>query len=71
MNLYTIFETKEREYNTLTLELTDLTGRILKQITVSNQQQIELQKENLSAGIYFYQMTGDKERLGNGKLVIK
>ena len=56
--------------NNASLILTDISGKVLKEIGISNTC-TELQKDALEAGLYFYQVFNNGTRIANGKLIIR
>ncbi len=53
-------------------ELYDVTGRLRSRITSVENNQLQLTRDNLSAGVYFFKITSaDKKKAGYGKLVIE
>lgn len=60
-----------KNYQKLELVLTDITGRVLQYQQVQHTNQIQVQRENLLSGIYIYQLKGDGELIGTGKLMLK
>lgn len=53
-------------------ELFDVTGRLRNRIALVENNQLQLQRDNLTAGIYFFKITSaDKKKTGYGKLVVE
>lgn len=63
------FENPKNEKRTLTLFNT--TGQVVQQTDNITTEQVKIEKENLSDGLYFYQLRTDKEVYATGKLMIK
>ena len=55
----------------LDLEIYDLMGRKLKTIVNNNSGSFQIQRDDLPAGIYVFQILADKKLIGNGKMVIR
>lgn len=58
-------------FQTIQIQIVDVSGRIVKVLEAQEQQQITIQRENLSQGVYFYQLIGDQELVHTGKLVVR
>lgn len=58
-------------YQELQLKVYDITGRDAIQYSSTGDNKIQIQKGNLSAGVYIYQLEGDGELINTGKMVIK
>ncbi|MEL6863561.1 MAG: T9SS type A sorting domain-containing protein [Bacteroidota bacterium] len=56
-------------FKELHLFLYDATGRLVKQVQ-SQEEYVVLHGEGLTTGLYFYQLEGDGQLLGNGKLMV-
>ncbi|GGF19446.1 hypothetical protein GCM10011383_33780 [Hymenobacter cavernae] len=52
-----------------TVELTDITGRLVRQMAVGNLSTLTIQRDNLKAGVYMLRLQGD--RVLNEKIVIE
>lgn len=59
-----------RDYQELQLKVFDIMGRVVLQ-DLSTSNKIQLQKGNLSQGVYIYQLEGDGELINTGKLIVK
>ncbi len=53
------------------LQVTDATGRVLKQIAIANQTRVEVQLEDLNSGFYFVQLLGADGIFATKKFVKK
>jgi hypothetical protein len=52
--------------------LFDVTGRLRNKIASVENNHLQLQRDNLTAGIYFFKITSaDKKKTGYGKLVVE
>jgi len=71
MTTSTRFEVTGEEYASLTLKVSDISGRLIKTISVDNQSYIRLTKQDLQAGVYFYQLQANDKRLKTGKLIVQ
>lgn len=59
------------EYSAITMEITDIQGKILAQYNLSkDENKITIDDLNLQNGIYFYTIKGDKQSLMTKKIVI-
>jgi photosystem II stability/assembly factor-like uncharacterized protein len=63
------FENSQNENHTLTLY--DLQGRIVRTITDITSDQVIIEKDNLTGGMYFFQLRTDKGVRATGKLAIE
>ena len=62
---------KGKTYESLSLDLYDVTGRKLRQINVQGQNTVQIERGDLSPGVYFYQLHGDAMRIDSGKLIVR
>ncbi len=51
------------------LNIYDIQGQKIRSIAVENNKQITIERNELPSGIYFYQLTDDKNTLATGKLI--
>jgi hypothetical protein len=58
-------------YNAINLVIYDITGREIRNIQANNEQQIQLQRGNLSQGVYLFRVEADNQVLETGKLIVK
>jgi len=65
----TIIQTNEK-LNNATLTIYNSLGQMVKQIKSIREQTITLQRDNLTSGIYFIQLTQDNKTLATDKLII-
>lgn len=66
----TILEIEGKAYQQLQLNIYDLTGKLLQQQSGSGRQ-IILQRKQLEAGMYIYQLEGDGTLLNTGKIIVR
>lgn len=67
----TTLEVTGKDYEQLELSVFDVAGRLVKTITSKEQNRIQLTKDEMTQGVYFYQLKGDDELINTGKLVIQ
>ena len=62
---------EDNNFTTLEVNIYNALGHLVK--TISNQQgnSIEVQRDNLPAGTYFYQLKSDQQLLHTGKLIVR
>ena len=65
----TRLEVDGKEYETLKLSVFDVTGRLVAEEKSVLTNTIQLQNNNLQAGIYFYRLEGDNQLINTGKLI--
>lgn len=65
----TIIFNSELKIQNAELKMYDVTGREVKQFTITNGQS-EIQRGNLQSGIYFYKMTSDSGMIAAGKIMV-
>lgn len=66
----TTLEVVGGDYKKLKLKIYDITGRnVLEYISTNNQ--IQIQRGNLSEGVYIYQLEGGEKLLNTGKLIVR
>ncbi len=58
-------------HSTFSVKLMDVAGRAIKHYHVDNRSKLQINRENLGAGIYIYQVEAGGQLLGTGKLVIR
>lgn len=63
-------ETQQHVEN-MQLSIYDGTGRLVRQVNNITTPTVTVDREGLSAGMYFYQLTGDNQQLANGKLIVE
>lgn len=61
----------QQPVNDMQLSVYDGTGRLVRQVNNINTSTVTIDREGLSGGLYFYQLTADQQLLTNGKLVIE
>lgn len=66
---HTTIQVEGQDYETLTLKIVDVAGRVVRNQQVLNQSQIVLERRELNQGLYFYTIEGDGKLLGSGKLI--
>ena len=67
----TTLDLGEKNLSNVRFTLYDMTGKIVKQQTYENTNQIILQKDNLTEGIYLYTIYHEGKAVATGKLVVK
>ena len=67
----TTIEFKNPKNENYTLKLYDSQGRIVQTITDITTSQVIIEKDNLTNGLYFFQLRTDKEICATGKLIVK
>jgi hypothetical protein len=67
----TTLEVTGKDYEQLELSVFDVAGRLVKTITSKEQNRIQLTKDEMIQGVYFYQLKGDDELINTGKLVLQ
>lgn len=67
----TTLEVSGQDFEQLQLQIYDISGRLIEQVTAQGSHQITLHRNNLSTGVYFYQLHGDGQALGTGKLIVQ
>ena len=60
---------KGESFSTLEVRVVDAIGREVQYNKVAYQEEIILQRQNLETGVYFFQLIGDGELIGTGKLI--
>lgn len=69
---YTTLEIEsETNYQNITLEVFDAMGRIIVKKQNQNNQQIILERQSMSQGVYFYRLVADGLLLNSGKLIVR
>lgn len=59
------------ECNALELEIVDIAGRVLKVLRVQGTNRIQLSRDGMSQGVYFYRLKSDNQLIGAGKMVVQ
>lgn len=59
------------QWQELTLEVIDITGRVVQQLTSKHTNQILLSRKHLVQGLYFYRLLGNGQLIGTGKLQVQ
>lgn len=54
-----------------TFELFDVNGKLVRAQTGMLNQNMSIQKNDLSSGVYFYRVSKNGETLGSGKLIVE
>lgn len=62
---------KDKEVNNAVLKIYDLFGNVVSFINNISSHHIIIGRKNLPAGIYFYQLTAEKDLISTGKIVIQ
>jgi photosystem II stability/assembly factor-like uncharacterized protein len=55
----------------ISVEIYDLTGKLIKSIISKNESKIEIERNDLSAGIFLYKVFDGTNYLGSGKMTVK
>lgn len=63
------FENSKQEKHTLTLY--NSLGQLVRQIDNINEEQVKIEKKNLTSGLYFFQLRNEVETVGTGKIIIE
>ena len=61
----------EQKNHNYWLEIIDQTGQIIKCVDKITIGEIEIRKENMNNGIYFYRLYDDSNIIATGKMIIK
>lgn len=67
----TTIEVKGKDYGQLILSVFDVTGRLMKEVTSTQDNRIQLSKGTLKQGVYFYKLNGDNDLINTGKLIVR
>ena len=67
----TTLEVEGRNYQTLTLQVYDVAGRLQQSFQVQDASQLILHRGKLVQGMYIYTLQGDGELISSGKLVVQ
>jgi len=62
------FDNQNNETHTLTIY--DVTGQLVRKIDKISSGKIRIERENLKNGLYFFQLTCNRERVRSGKLIV-
>jgi Leucine-rich repeat (LRR) protein len=62
---------KGKDYEQLELSVFDVTGRLVTTTRSSEHNRIELSRNGMTQGVYFYQLKGDNELINTGKVVVQ
>ncbi|BDS15001.1 DUF7619 domain-containing protein [Aureispira anguillae] len=62
---------KGEDFAKLEIRIVDAMGREVGYQQVRSKQTINIQRKNLNAGVYFFQLIGDDELIGTGKIIAK
>jgi len=60
---------KGESFSVLEVRVVDAIGRLVQAQKVEGQDEIILEGQNFDTGIYFFQLIGDGELIGTGKLI--
>lgn len=66
----TTIKVEGKEYSKLQLSVFDITGRAAVPAQTSFNNQIQLDRGNLAAGMYIYQLQGDGKLINTGKIIV-
>jgi hypothetical protein len=61
----------EQPVNDMQLSVYDGNGRLVRQVTNINTNTVTIDREGLTAGMYFYMLSSNDQLLSNGKLIIE
>lgn len=67
----TTLEVEGKEYETLTLQVYDLSGRLVQTLGARHSSTIKIDRQNLIQGVYIYKLKGNGAPISTGKLVIQ
>lgn len=67
----TSLEVKGKDYQQLELSVFDVAGRLVKTIHSTEQNRISLTRDEMTQGVYFYQLKGDDQLINTGKVVVQ
>lgn len=70
-NQVTTIEVKGKEYETLELQVFDVTGRAVDATRDYQKNRIQLSRGQLQPGIYLYQLVGDDQLINTGKIIVQ
>lgn len=68
---FTTIQVNGKDYESLELEVLNVTGQLVETIQVQNSNQIILNRKQLVQGAYFYRLKGDQVLLNTGKLIVR
>jgi hypothetical protein len=64
-------EVEGETFNKLEVHVVDAMGREVQFQQVQFEQQIDIYRQNLTTGVYFFQLIGDGELIGTGKIIVQ
>jgi hypothetical protein len=67
----TTLEVTGKDYEQLELSVFDVTGRLVKTIRSTEKNRIQLTRDEMTQGVYFYQLKGDDQLINTGKVVVQ
>ncbi|CAA6815929.1 MAG: Internalin-like protein (LPXTG motif) Lmo0331 homolog [uncultured Aureispira sp.] len=70
-NQRTTLEVIGKDYDQLELSVFDVTGRLVKSLQSSAQNRIQLTRDGMTEGVYFYELKGNGELVNTGKMVVQ
>lgn len=68
---YTIVEFENTEQKSHTIKLYKTTGELVREFKTGIDDKVQINRENLTSGIYFLHLYNDKNLISTGKLIIK
>lgn len=68
---FTTLEVRGKDYESLTLEVYDLSGRIVQTLKAKHTSTMKIYSQNLPQGVYIYQLKGDHQRISTGKFIVQ
>lgn len=67
----TTFKIEGEVYERLNLSVYNLTGQLVAQKTIRNNNRLDLSRGDLLPGVYLYQLLGDDNLINTGKIIVK
>jgi len=58
-------------FEVLEVHVVDVMGREVQFQRVEFEQQIDIYRQGMTAGVYFFQLLGDGELIGTGKIIVQ
>jgi len=68
---FTTLEVRGKDYESLTLEVYDLSGRIIQTLKAKHTSTMKIYSQDLPQGVYIYELKGDHQRISTGKLIVQ
>lgn len=70
-NDFTTLEVEGSNYESLTLYVYDLSGRVVQTLQSNKTSSIQIHRKNLAQGAYIYNLEGDGVRISTGKIIVQ